>query len=360
MKNIVILFSLSTLLLGGCVQEQKIDDVTKFSTDAKGDYLLFHFMDPYEEEGYIAEVDNEGKVIKNYVIKDTHFAPSIGDYYNNNYYFASAAYSNSTKIMEYNPQKRKFTLLDTNQNKFIDKYHKDSTSQYITNLIDKNGTNEVCDITLKKCVEYSGEYMAHSVTTLKDNVIVVGLHKSLINSNKVENSVQIKKFNRKLEPLKEITLDQIPNYFTYTSPDQKLYLFMKNGEIVEIDSDLNVRSFPINLSNFSGNIEKVKFGKNVMIDEKRILVDMEIVSDGKKADLLAEISFEHDQPVMNVIQQGADEDILNVDYDTVEVFTRSYVNKQTVISIRDLKTYHVKNRLVLRNNDPIYFVDNIQ
>ncbi|MGG3872626.1 hypothetical protein [Brevibacillus laterosporus] len=135
---------------------------------------------------------------------------------------------------------------------------------------------------------------------------------------------------------------------------------MKNGDIVEIDSDLNAYSYPINLSGLSENIESVKYNKNIMVDKKRILVDMEIKADEKKTDILAEISFEKDIPTMNVIQKGINEDILNVDYETEEVFTRSYVDKKTVISIRDTKKFDLKNRLVLSNKDPIYFVDNIK
>ncbi|MCR8939393.1 hypothetical protein O0555_18950 [Brevibacillus laterosporus] len=89
-------------------------------------------------------------------------------------------------------------------------------------------------------------------------------------------------------------------------------------------------------------------------------MDMEIKADYKKTDILAEISFEKDVPTMNVIQKGINEDILNVDYETEEVFTRSYVDKKTVISIRDTKKLDLKNRLVLGNKDPIYFVDNIK
>ncbi|MDF9414176.1 hypothetical protein E1B06_21290 [Brevibacillus laterosporus] len=135
---------------------------------------------------------------------------------------------------------------------------------------------------------------------------------------------------------------------------------MKNGDIVEIDSDLNAYSYPINLSGLSENIESVKYNKNIMVDKKRILVDMEIKADEKKTNILAEISFEKDIPTMNVIQKGINEDILNVDYETEEVFTRSYVDKKTVISIRDTKKFDLKNRLVLSNKDPIYFVDNIK
>lgn len=357
MKNFLILFCICTIFLGGCVQDKPLDDLTKFSTDNKGDYLLFHFINPLGKEGYISEVDDDGKVIKNFKIRDKHFAPSDVFYYSDNFFFTSGAYSDDTKVMKYNPKKKELSLFDTNQKKFIEKYHKDDKSEYIITVLDKNDNNEVCDIKLNKCIESSESYSAHTVTTLDNYIIVVGINKTLSNT---KNSIQLKKFNRNLEALKEVTLDQIPNYFTYTSEDQKLYIFMKNGDIVEIDSDLNVHSYPINISDFSENIENVKYNKNVMVDKKRILVDMEIKADDKKTDILAEISFEKDVPTMNVIQKGINEDILNVDYETEEVFTRSYVDKKTVISIRDTKKFDLKNRLVLSNKDPIYFVDNIK
>lgn len=142
-------------------------------------------------------------------------------------FFTSGAYSDDTKVMKYNPKKKELSLFDTNQNKFIEKYHKDDKSEYIITVLDKNNNNnEVCDIKLNKCIESLENYRAHTVTTLDNYIIVVGINKTL---SSTKNSIQLKKFNRNLEALKEVTLDQIPNYFTYTSEDQKLYIFMKNG-----------------------------------------------------------------------------------------------------------------------------------
>jgi hypothetical protein len=346
------------IVFGGCVQAQPLEDLTTFSTDNEGDYLLFHFISPFKKEGYIAEVDHDGKVIKKFKITDQHFAPSDVFYYLNNFYFASGGYSNASKVMKYNPKKRKLSLLDTNQKKFIEKYYKDSKSEYIITVIDKYNNNELCDIKLNKCISFSGNYRAHDVTTLDNYVIVVGVDKS--ESTTKEDMVKVSKLNRNLEVLEEVTLEQIPNYFTYTSPDQKLYLFMKNGDIVEIDRDLNIHSYSINFSTLSDHIMEVRYRKNVMIDKKRILVDIEIEEANKKTYILAEISFENDVPAMKVIQKGKDEDLLNVDYESGEVFTRSYVDNKTVISIRDMKKFDLKNQLILSNKDPIYFVDNIK
>lgn len=357
MKNIFILLLICMFILGGCTQDKQIDDITKFSTDTKGNYLLFHFITPFKEDGYIAEVNADGKVIKKFEITDKHFAPSDVFYYHNNFYFTSGAYSNDSKVLKYNPINRKLSLINTNQKKFIEKFYKDSKSEYIITVIDKNSNNELCDIKVNKCIKFSGDYRAHDVTTLDDYVIVVGIDKTP-NPTK-ENIIKVTKFNRNLEVLKEVTLDEVPNYFTYTSEDQKFYLFLKNGDIIRIDSDLNKSSYPINLTAFSDNIQNVKYNKNVAVDKNRILMDIEVESHDKKIDVLAEISFKNKEPSIKVVQEGIDEDILNVDYETNEVFTRTYVDNKTVIFIRDSKTFDLKKKLVLKSKDPIYFVDSI-
>lgn len=53
------------------------------------------------------------------------------------------------------------------------------------------------------------------------------------------------------------------------------------------------------------------------------------------------------------------ESILNVDHSKTEVYTRSYSNDKTIITVRDIKTLKAKNKFILNNNDSIYFVDKI-
>ncbi|MBU5343431.1 hypothetical protein NSQ82_17600 [Caldifermentibacillus hisashii] len=346
------------LFITGCNQTSKLEDVTKFSTEKKGDYLLFHLINPLKKEGYIIEVQDSGNVVYKHSITDKHFSPSDVFQYNGKFYFASGAYSNDTKVMKYNPASQKVTLIKTNQNKFIEKYYNDGDSEYIVSVIDNNSRNEVCDIKLKKCLQFSNDYMAHDVTTLDNHVIVVGVDKNATGNK--EKVVLIKKLNKNLETIEETYIDFYPNYFTYTSPDQKLYLFMINGDIVEIDSNLNIHTYSMELTDIANNITNVKYNKNVSLDKDSILVNVEIQEPEKNINFLAKLSFKNGGIQMNIVEDSENEDILNVDSKSNEVFTRSYVEGKTVITIRDTKTLKVKNKLKLDNKDPIYFVDNIK
>lgn len=293
-----------------------------------------------------------------HILTDKHFSPSDIFQYEKNFYFASGAYSNDSKVMKYDPKDKSLSLMDTNQDAFIEKFYKNGESEYIMTLIDGNGVNEVCDINLQKCQSFSGKHNALDVTTLNNKVVIVGLDTNALGNE--ENVTSIKMLNKELELIKEVNLNIIPNYFTYTSPDQKLYLFMINGDIVEIDSNLNTNTFPIDLSSISKNVIKVLYNKNVMLDKNHILVNVEIHEPNKKVTALANISFEKDAPELELIESSYDEIILNVDNDSNEVYTRSYVENKTVINIRDINTLMVKNRIELKNDDAIYFVDNVK
>lgn len=355
---ILTCLALICLFLSGCNQASEISDVTKFSTEKKGDYLLFHLMDPFKEEGYISEIVNTGDEVYRHIITDKHFSPSDVFQYNGNFFFASGAYSNDTKVMKYNPTNRELSLIETNQESFIEKYYNDSDSEYIVTVIDKDNKNNVCDIKSEKCIQISNEYIAQDVTTLNNNVIVVGIDNNATGNK--DNVVLIKMLNKDLELIKESYLDILPNYFTYTSPDQKLYLFMINGDIVEIDSNLNINTYSMDLADTYKDITRVGYNKNVMIDKNNILVNVEIQRSKDSLNFLAKISLENDGVQMDIVENSTDESILNVDLDSNEVYTRSYINEKTVITVRDTKTLKVKNKFELKNKDPIYFVDNIK
>jgi predicted small secreted protein len=351
----LILFLVLSFVLASCNnQPGVIKDLTKFSTDKEGEYLLFHFTTPFTEDGYIKEVDKEGKELKKYSIKDERFAPSDVFIFDDKYYFVSGAYSNDTKIIEYNPKSQLMSLVPTHQENFVEKYFKNNNSQYITTVLDKNENNDLCDINKKKCIRFSEHYRTHDVTVLDDSLIAVG-----VAINNQDNAIKIKKMNKNMETIKEVDLNNFPNYFTFTSPDQKLYLFMVNGEIVEVDSELNIEQYPMDISSFTTGTINVTYQKNVMLDPNTILMNLEINESDKKTKLLAKISFKGKLPKIEVIDTNLEETILNVDYKSSEVFTRTYVGKNTIINIRDAKTLKIKHSFKINNNDPIYFIDNI-
>lgn len=364
MKKIIMIGFAIFILLSGCNQSKtsesvkEISDVTQFSPKESGDYLLFHLIDPFGKKGYISEVDSSSNIIKKHTIIDNHFAPSDVFDLQNQFYFASGAYSNETQVMKYNPANKKISLIETGQNKFIEKYYKDGTSEYIITVVDGEDSNDVCDIKKKKCINLSQGYIAQDITSINDSIIVVGVdNKSIENQEKV---TVIKKYDRNLNLIKEITLDILPNYFTYTRQNQNLYLFMINGDIVEIDSELNIKTYPIDLSGFSKNIKRVSYNKNVVIDKDTILLNLEIRESEQKLNSLVKISFKNHNPSLEEVHDSKGESILNIDHKSNEIFTRSYENKRAIIKIRELKTLRVINTLKLENNDPIYFVDNIR
>ncbi|MDL0434424.1 MULTISPECIES: hypothetical protein [unclassified Niallia] len=344
--------------LSSCIQlEKPVTDIRKFSLEKNNGYLLFHFHTPFTQDGYIKQIDLNGNEIQKYNIEDSLFAPSDVFKFDNNFYFASGAYSNDNKVINYNPQTKKMSLIETKQKKYIEKYFKKSNSEYIITILDSNNQNEYCDITLKKCNYLSEAFRTHDITVLENYVIAVGINKSAINDQK--GILQIKKMDSNFKPLEEIHLDNMPNYFTYTSPDEKLYLFMFNGDIVSIDSDLNIKKFPFySFAPFSGNPKIITYNKNVSIDNNTILINFKLNDEDKS--YLAKLNFDKATPTMQIISSNTDEQILNVDDSKPEVYTRSYVNDKTIITVRDITTLKVIKTILLESDDPIYFVDNIE
>lgn len=144
-------------------------------------------------------------------------------------------------------------------------------------------------------------------------------------------------------------------------PNQKLYLFMRNGNIVEISSDLNINSYSFDLSFFSDEIAFVEYNKSIMLDENNILVNVKIQTiNGKKISFIAKISIGSGQPQIEMIKNTSGEYILNVDNDENEFYTKSFVNNKNVISIWDTKSIKIKNKIILSDEDTIYFVDRIK
>jgi hypothetical protein len=338
--------------------KSSLKNITEFTTDRKGDYLLFHFTSPLVEDsdGYILELNASGKEVNKYNISDPHFAPSDVFYFEDNYYFVSGAYSNDTKVIQYNPRNISMKLLETNQDNYIEKYYKNGNFEYVTTVLDKNSNNELCNVNTGKCVKFSENYRTHEVSMLEDNIISVGVDTKAENAH--NKLVSLKKMNNELETIEETYLDEMPNYFTYTD-NKNLYLFMYNGDIVKIDSDLNTETYPIDLSSFSKNIEGVTYHKNVVLDENSILMNIELVESDNSISMLARISFGGETPKIDIVSEGK-EMVLNVDEDHSEVYTRTYKNNKTVINIRDINSLKVKNTISLNNEDPIYFVDNIK
>lgn len=347
------------MVLVSCNHNQKLGNLENFYTEKKGNYLLFHFSSPLENDGYISEVDEKGKVIKKYNISDKHFAPSDVFHYGNNYYFASGAYSNDNKLIKYNPINQKLSKINSKQKKHIEKYFEDDKTKYIITTLDKYNNNEFCNITINKCYQFDPNYRTHDITILDSSLIAVGINK---NADRIfqKDLVKIRKYDQNMKIVKEVTLDYLPHYFTYTSPTYKLYMFMYNGDIVEINSNLDVNTYPLKINFDLKDITGIRYNKNVMLDDNNILVNIEIKQPNNKSTFIAKVSLIKGTPNIEVLQNSSEETILNVDYDNGEVYTRSYTDNKTTIKIRDSETLETKNTIILNNNDAIYFVDNIK
>jgi hypothetical protein len=334
---------------------EELSDVTIFSPQGDGEYLLFHLRGPYQGKGYINEVSDLGEIIKKHSITDKHFSSSDIFHIQDNYYFTSGGYSGETEVMKYSPSDKKISLIETNQNQFIEKYYRDDVSEYIITVLDKDSTNDICDIQQKKCISSPKGYMAHNITSIDNNVMVVLINNNPVNGAEKISSIQ--KYDRDLNLIKETTLGLFPNYFTYTHENQKLYLFMTNGDIVEVDGELNTKSYPMN---FSSKIDGIQYTKNVLIEKGIILLNLTIHEPSKQSSSLVTLSFKNGVPQLKEVADSEGEVVLNIDKESNEVFTKFDENGTTIIKIRDLTTLHVTNTLNLDNNDHIYFVDNIK
>lgn len=347
-------------LLGGCNQSEvvtDIKDVTEFSTENDGNYLLFHLIDPFKEEGYIAEVDESGDDIKKHLITDSRFAPADVFLYEEQFFFVSGGYSNDNKVMSYNPQDQKITMNDTFQEDFVDKFYKNGDQEYIITSYNQDNRNSVCDINAKKCVSIADGYIALDVTVLDGYIIVVGIDEESMDNK--EDVTLISKYDGDLNLIEETTLDLIPGYSSYTSTDQSLYLFMINGEIVEVNSNLETTEHTIDLPSQSNEYGKVFFNKIERLKDESLVMNTEIQESEDSSDFLAHITFENGEPSFTKIEDSEGESVINTDAETGDVYTRSYVDNKAVIKIRDSNDLTIKHVLNLETDDPIYFVDSI-
>ncbi len=335
----------------------EINDITKFTTDRQGDYLVFNLMDPVAEKGYIQEFNSNGKVLKRYEVSDRLFAPSNIYFYQNKYYFASSGYSGDSKVMTYNPNSLKISFLNTGQNDSVERFYMDSESKFIVTNMDKNLDNKFCEIEPNKCIEFSDDYRIHDITMLEGYPIVVGILKDVQENS--ENILKIRKYDEDLEIIDEINLNQYPNYFTFTSKNNKLYLFMYNGDIVEISSDLKVNTFSSDFSTIMDDIVNIEFKKNLMLENGDILINIVLNAINQKLNFIVKVSFSNGSPQMEIIENTANKNLLNVDYDANEFYTTSYEEDKNVISVWDTKTLKIKNKFMFDSTYSAYLVDKI-
>ncbi|NDI35482.1 hypothetical protein [Chengkuizengella sediminis] len=353
LNKLLTLFILFIVIFTGCTQVNKVDDITELSIESQADYLLFEFIKPYERKGYINALDKDGELVDKYVITDKRFGyADVFDFDNNNFYFPNSRFSGISQVMKYNSNTRKFSFINTGQEAFIDKYYKDEVSEYIATNLYTNEVSDICDIKVNKCITTNSWSIVHTVSSLDKYIINV--------ETTHNNHMVIKKYNRDLEELDKTQLiAKTPNLYPTYTREGKLYLFLTDGDILEVDRDLNVNIHPMDFSAYSKYILEVYYRNNVKLDENSFLTSIRLnAARNERINLLVKITFEQDKPKMELIQNGDIEDILNADYQVGEVYTSSYTNDQSILTIRDINSLEVINQFFL--NDTVDFVDKLQ
>ena len=346
--NLTIYLLVASILIG-CTNMKTLDDITKFSVNGNYKYLLFHFIDPTEKDGYILEINENGDKENKIIIEDPYLAPSDIFWANNKYYFASGGYSCKSDILTYDPSNGKFEVVNTNQNEFIDKIYANGSDLYLTTLIDKLDSNRVYNINNGESINSKEGYFIEHIAVLDEFIITVS-------SSLDSTHNKIIKYNKEFVKIDEITIRGNINRFSYSSENSYLYLFKNNieGEIVRIDSNLNMVEYKIN--EYKDCV--VKYSNIVEVKKDTILAEVKIESNDCSESKLIEIRFNNDVQVKN-IDINSSEKIVNIDYDSNELFTRYYENKKAIIRIRSLENYELKDELIMKNDDPIFFMDNI-
>ncbi|WP_036124297.1 hypothetical protein [Lysinibacillus sphaericus] len=134
---------------------------------------------------------------------------------------------------------------------------------------------------------------------------------------------------------------------------------MYSGDIVEISSDLKVSTFSSDFSAIMDDIVNIEFKKNLMLENGDLLINIVLNAIDQKLNFIVKVSFSTGSPQMEIIENTANQNLLNVDYDANEFYTASYKEDKNVISIWDSKTLKIKNKFMLDSTYSVYLVDKI-
>ncbi|MEK5485158.1 hypothetical protein [Lysinibacillus sp. FSL M8-0355] len=134
---------------------------------------------------------------------------------------------------------------------------------------------------------------------------------------------------------------------------------MYSGDIVEISSDLKVSTFSSDFSAIMDDIVNIEFKKNLMLENGDLLINIVLNAIDQKLNFIVKVSFSTGSPQMEIIENTANKNLLNVDYDANEFYTASYKEDKNVISIWDSKTLKIKNKFKLDSTYSVYLVDKI-
>ncbi|UOY93696.1 hypothetical protein MUG87_06140 [Ectobacillus sp. JY-23] len=98
---------------------------------------------------------------------------------------------------------------------------------------------------------------------------------------------------------------------------------------------ISVLHHQMDFSELSENIAGIAYNKNVLIDDNKILVDIEVHEAKDKSDkiaFLATISFKEKEPKIEIIPSSQGEKVLNNDLSAQEAYTRITIRQQSLLS----------------------------
>lgn len=96
-----------------------------------------------------------------------------------------------------------------------------------------------------------------------------------------------------------------------------------------------------------------------MLENGDLLINIVLNAIDQKLNFIVKVSFSTGSPQMEIIENTANKNLLNVDYDANEFYTASYKEDKNVISIWDSKTLKIKNKFKLDSTYSVYLVDKI-
>lgn len=139
-----------------------------------------------------------------------------------------------------------------------------------------------------------------------------------------------------------------------------LYLFstFSNGEIYQIDSNLNITVLKPKL-NISFDPNSFNYGKVVSVGNNKVLCEYFYTNSQNDKSGLIEYEFTDNTLKSKTLNINSKEKLINSNYKENEVYTRESKDSKIIIKVRNLSNYDIIKVFELDNKDIIYFVDKL-
>lgn len=330
-----------------------INSINNLSLKDRNSYSFFSFINPIANEGYIFNHSFNSTKQKKYTITDKQFSPSDAYFFNNKYYFASGAYARNSNILSYDINTKSFKTIETNQENYIERFYMDDKGMYITTVSDMNGCNLLYDINNNKSVSSGKDEFILDITSLDNTIIAISL-------NNTTGNCRLIKYDRNLNFLKDTNINSSISFYPYFATNDYLYLFstFSNGEIYQIDSNLNITVLKPKL-NISFDPNSFNYGKVVSVGNNKVLCEYFYTNSQNDKSGLIEYEFTDNTLKSKTLNINSKEKLINSNYKENEVYTRESKDSKIIIKVRNLSNYDIIKVFELDNKDLIYFVDKL-